>query len=66
MDMNLVKFMGAAMTEDEHGERDYVERGPIWINPEMVAGVYDHTILISGHKIRVMESSPEIVARITR
>ncbi len=64
--MNLIKFMGAAMSEDENGNRTYTPRGPIWINPDQVAGVYDHTILTCGNRIRVMETACEIVARITR
>lgn len=62
--MTLIKFMGATMTEKDNGEREYQQRGPVWINPDMVAGVYDHTILISGNRIRVMQNLNEILAKL--
>lgn len=61
----MVKFEGATMTLDDDGNRVYSPRGPIWINPAMVAGVYDHTILVGVHKVRVMEELPVIVARLS-
>ncbi len=61
----MVKFVGATMTLDDDGNREYTARGPIWINPAMVAAVYDHTILTGVHQIRVMEELPVIVARLS-
>lgn len=54
----FVEFRGAAKDGDL-----YTDRGPIWINPALVAGFYDHTILIEGNKIRVMETTDEIIKR---
>ena len=34
------------------------------VNVEQIGAVYDHTIVIMGHKIRVMESLEEIMERI--
>ncbi len=62
--MSLVEFMGATASEDERGNREYKPRGPIWINPDLVAGVYDHTILTSGNMIRVMENVDQILEKI--
>lgn len=60
--MDLIEFRGA--TRDEMaGQIEYTDRGPIWINAALVAGFYDHTILIEGNKIRVMETTDEIVER---
>jgi len=63
--MNLIEFRGAARDEIS-GQTEYTDRGPVWVNPEHVSCVYDHTILIDGHKIRVMEPMEEIVSRIYR
>lgn len=54
----FVEFRGAIKDGD-----DYTDRGSIWINPALVAGFYDHTILIEGNKIRVMETTDEIIER---
>ena len=63
--MNLIEFRGA--TRDElAGQIDYTDRGSIWINPALVAGFYDHTILIEGNKIRVMETADGIRERLER
>ncbi len=59
--MKLVEFRGASREIDAI----YIDRGPVWINPELVSGVYDHTILIDGHKIRVMEDVNELVKKLT-
>lgn len=62
--MMFVEFTGANMRETDEG-REYTERGPIGINPAMVSGYYDHTILLgSNHKVRVMESIEEIRLRL--
>ena len=57
----LIEFQGAS--RDELGQ--YSERGAIWINPAQVSAIYDHTILLDGHKIRVMETEPDIIKKLT-
>ena len=57
----LIEFQGAS--RDELGQ--YSERGAIWINPARVSAIYDHTILLDGHKIRVMETEPDIIKKLT-
>ena len=57
----LIEFQGAS--RDELGQ--YSERGAIWINPARVSAIYDHTILLDGHKIRVMETADEIIKKLT-
>lgn len=62
--MTLIEFRGAAR-DDLAGQIEYTGRGPVWINPCRISCVYDHTILIDGHKIRVMETAEEIMNAIT-
>ena len=57
--MGMVRFSGARETWTD-GKQEFVERGPILINPNLVAGAYDNTILIAGNQIRVMEKLDEI------
>ena len=57
----FVEFRGAAADVDEMtGKLDYTERGKVTVNLDNVGGYYDHTILLMGHKIRVMETYDEI------
>ena len=56
----FVRFTGARCTYNDDGEREFTPREAIWINPRMIAGFYEHTILINGQKIRVMESIDQI------
>ena len=56
----LIEFRGAKVEMNDEGEKEYEDRGPIWINPNVLAGYYEHTLLVNGHKIRVMEEIPEI------
>lgn len=57
----FVEFQGAAMDFDDEGKlQDLVPRSPIMINVREIEGFYDHTILINGRKLRVMETLTEI------
>ena len=57
----FVSFMGAATDIDDDGKIiDYAPRGEVVINVAQIGAVYDHTIIIMGHKIRVMETLEEI------
>lgn len=57
--MAWIELHGA--TEDwSSGEREYRERGKIYINPDRTDAFYDHTVLATGNKIRVMETAEEI------
>ena len=58
--MKLVMFTGAKSFEDEDGGRKYIPRGPVFINPNAVCGVYDHTILTGDKAIHVLEEGYEI------
>ena len=61
----FIEFEGAAMdVDDMTGERDYAPRGKVCVNTDNIGGFYDHTILLLGHKIRVMEGYDELVARL--
>jgi len=53
-----------ALCEKEDDRLVYTPRGAIAINPERIAGYYDHTIMIDGYKIRVMESYAQIALKI--
>ncbi|MBR3333147.1 MAG: hypothetical protein IKG23_02545 [Clostridia bacterium] len=54
-----IEFRGATKNGDQ-----YTDRGPIWINPALIAGFYDHTILVEGNQIRVMETAEEIYCKL--
>ena len=57
----FVTLMGAATDIDDEGKIiDYAPRGEVVINVAQIGAVYDHTIIIMGHKIRVMETLEEI------
>lgn len=55
----MILFKGATKDGD-----DFTERGPVWINPARICAIYDHTILVDGYKIRVMETAKEAVDKI--
>ncbi len=63
--MILVRFMGAAVRQMDDGEREYTEREPIYINPERVDVVYDHTVIVGGNKVRVMDDAETIAEKLT-
>ena len=61
----FVRFMGAATDIDDDGRiTDYVPRGEVVVNVMQIGAVYDHTLLIMGHKIRVMETMDEIMKKL--
>lgn len=61
----FIKFQGAIMDVDDEGRIvDYVPRGEILINAAQICAAYDHTIMVMGHKIRVMESLEEITQKL--
>lgn len=57
----FIKFTGAKCTYEDNGDRTLTPWSPIWINVEKICGFYDHTILVNGQKIRVMETEDQIV-----
>ena len=62
----FVKFMGAATDIDDDGRIvEYTPRGEVVINVMQIGAVYDHTILVMGHKIRVIENLEEIMRKLT-
>jgi len=57
----FVEFQGATMDFDDEGHlQELVPRSTIMINVLEIEGFYDHTILINGRKLRVMETLTEI------
>ena len=58
-----VRFVGARI-ETSDGAKVITPRGDIYINPERVNGFYDHVILVSGHKICVVDGIDEITKRL--
>lgn len=57
----MIRFQGAQIVNiKENGEREYRAQGPIWLRVEAIVGYYDHTVLVGGHKIRVMETAEQI------
>ncbi len=63
--MKFIKFTGAHMETEDNGRVTYSPWDVIVVNMEQIGAVYDHTIVIMGHKIRVMESLEEIIERIS-
>ena len=62
--MRMIELHGATY-DDSSGERIYKELGRVWVNPERVCFVYDHTVVIGAQKLRVMESGEEIIKCLT-
>ena len=57
----FVEFEGAiAKVDEETGKIEFLPRAPISINMDKIGAYYDHTILIFGNKIRVMETFAQI------
>ena len=62
-DARFIKFTGAKATYNDEGERKFEPREAIWINPQKICGFYEHTILVNGQQIRVMESIDQKISR---
>ena len=61
----FIEFEGAmAETDEDTGKLVFHPRGSIHINVEKIGGFYDHTILLFGNKIRVMETEAQIWMKI--
>jgi len=56
----MIRFTGANVTVSDDGEREYTPRGPIWLRCEAIIGYYEHTVLVGGLKIWVMETAEQI------
>ena len=63
--VTFVEFMGAACDIDDEGTTiEYIPRGTIVLNVSTIIGYYDHTVLIEGRNIRVMETCEQITRKI--
>lgn len=62
----FVIFRGANVETDDDGRLSFSPREDVIINVNQIGAVYDHTIVIMGHKIRVMDSLEEIMQKIGR
>jgi hypothetical protein len=61
----FVEFRGATGSTDDEGRLlEYVPRDNITVNVARISGFYDHTILVDGRKIRVMETYSQIALKI--
>ena len=61
----FVEFEGAmARIDEDTGKLEFVDRGPININVHRIGAYYDHTIILFGNKIRVMETAAQIALKI--
>ena len=60
----LIEFMGATSRTEDDGSRTWEPRGPVSINPSHVVAAYDHSIVVPGNIIRVMESYDEIMKKL--
>ena len=59
----FIEFDGALVDKFDD-DLVYTPRGKISINPARIAGYYDHTIMVDGYKIRVMETYAQIALKI--
>lgn len=63
--VTFVEFLGAVCDIDDAGNMvDFVPRGSIVLNISTITGYYDHTVLVEGRKIRVMETCEQITRKI--
>ena len=60
----LIEFRGARVETDIEGEKEYQDRGPIWIESQAVIGVYEHTIVTERRNFYVMDEVPEILKKL--
>ena len=51
----FIQLNGAKLIIDDDGNPTYEPRGPVIVNEDRIAAVYDHAVLIDGQKITVME-----------
>jgi hypothetical protein len=60
-DMRFLVLQGANTTMDDDGlVVGHTPRGQVVINIRHIMAFYDNTIIVDGHKIRVMETADEI------
>ena len=59
-----IEFEGASTALDDSGALVYTPRGKIHIQVENIGGYYDHTILMMGNKIRLMDTADQITKKI--
>lgn len=57
----FVEFEGAFVQEvEDTGKLEFIPRGPIHIRLDKIVAFYDHTVILFGNKIRVMETAAQI------
>ena len=61
----FLEFRGAiANVDDDSMKVEYTPRDLISVNLSRISGFYDHTILVEGRKIRVMDTYAQIALKI--
>lgn len=60
----FLSFQGAAVEFDDDGRLSYLPRGEVVVNIGRIGAYYDHTLVIEGHKIRVMDTVSQIRRKI--
>ena len=61
---NFVAFRGALMEVDDDGNTSFTPRTSVIVNTDQIGAAFDHTVIVMGHKIRVMENVEEIGIKI--
>lgn len=61
----FLKLTGASCTRTED-TKEYHPIAPVIVNVSQVGAIYDHTVLVSGQKVVVMESLAEIAEMLNR
>jgi len=57
----FIQLNGAKLIIDDDGNPTYEPRGPVIVNRDRIAAVYDHVVLIDGQKITVMEDIDTLI-----
>jgi hypothetical protein len=57
----FIQLNGAKLIIDDEGNPTYETRGPVIVNKDRIAAVYDHVVLTDGQKITVMEDIDTLI-----
>ena len=61
--VRFIRLTGARCTTVDD-KTVYTPRGDIYINRDQVVCFYDHTVIVAGHPIRVMDEEKELYRKI--
>ena len=59
----FVEFTGARYTYGDEGQQEWHEIGKVRIEEKAISGYYDHTLIINGLKVHVLEDYAAIMEK---